>query len=170
MVAQVALLTCTQVGFYFALEQLGRRMNHKLGNQEVLAHEALDEKIDPAHIEQANQHPAGDEGQRSDAIQAEDAEHRIPVLQALKVYKAAVLWSMAISLVIVMDGYDTGRTPPFVFGKRPDSGADTSVLSSLAGLPPYREKYGQPAAKGGYQLTPIWQTALVEAPIVGNIL
>lgn len=43
------------------------------------------------------------------------------------------------------------------------------VLSSLAGLPPYRQKYGQPAGNG-YQLTAIWQTALVEAPIVGNII
>lgn len=42
------------------------------------------------------------------AIQAEQAEQSMSLWESLKTYKRAILWSMAISLVIVMDGYDTG--------------------------------------------------------------
>jgi len=66
-----------------------------------------EEKIDPSHLEQADA-DKGPIGAQADAIRAEQNEHDIPLLQALKVYKSAILWSMAISLVIVMDGYDTG--------------------------------------------------------------
>lgn len=75
---------------------------------DALAIEAVDDKIDHAHLEQGE---AESDAKRTttDAITAEEAEHTMPLLQALKVYKSAILWSMAISLVIVMDGYDTGR-------------------------------------------------------------
>lgn len=46
---------------------------------------------------------------RNDAIIAEGIEHSMSIPQALIVYRSAILWSAAISLVIVMDGYDTGR-------------------------------------------------------------
>ena len=74
----------------------------------ALAIEAVDEKIDSSHLEQAEGDKHEDKTS-SDAMMAEEAEHKMPLFQALKVYKSAILWSMAISLVIVMDGYDTGR-------------------------------------------------------------
>jgi SP family general alpha glucoside:H+ symporter-like MFS transporter len=46
---------------------------------------------------------------RQDALHAEQSEHDLTLIQSLKTYHRAILWSMAISLVIIMDGYDTGR-------------------------------------------------------------
>lgn len=34
-------------------------------------------------------------------------EKDMTTLQALKIYKKAVLWSLAISCVVIMEGYDT---------------------------------------------------------------
>lgn len=70
--------------------------------------EHVDDKLDDTHLEQRGE--ADTQRQTTyDAIIAEEAEHAMPVLLALKTYRSATLWSMAISLVIVMDGYDTGR-------------------------------------------------------------
>lgn len=41
------------------------------------------------------------------AKNASDEEHQQTLLQALKANRKAVAWSMAISLSIVMEGYDT---------------------------------------------------------------
>lgn len=58
---------------------------------------AVDEKTTPRDLA------------RDDAIQGEQAEQSMTLKESLRTYKRAILWSMAISLVIVMDGYDTGR-------------------------------------------------------------
>ncbi|OCF30890.1 MFS transporter, SP family, general alpha glucoside:H+ symporter [Kwoniella heveanensis CBS 569] len=119
--------------------------------------ENIDSKEDHQHLEDgSNNAPVGADWNevRNDAIKAEEVEHAMSVRKALSVYRSAVLWSAAISLVIVMDGYDTG------------------LLSSINGIPAYRQKYGHYSgtAKGGYQLNPAWQTAITEASIVGNFI
>jgi len=43
---------------------------------------------------------------RSDAIQAEAAERNLSLKESLRLYPKALGWSLAISLVIVMEGYD----------------------------------------------------------------
>lgn len=106
-----------------------------------------DEKGENAHLEQA---PEDFKIQQDQAIRAEDFEHKIDLWLSIKTYRKAVLWSMAFSLCIICDGYDTG------------------LLSSLAGLPPFREKYGHKAGTG-YQLTAGWQTAITEAAYIGNV-
>jgi len=63
------------------------------------------EKSAETHIEDGA-HPSGSD---ADAILAERAEHDMSLGQSLVTHRKAILWSMAISLVIVMDGYDTGR-------------------------------------------------------------
>lgn len=72
-----------------------------------IAIEVVDEKADASHIEEAEGHHDAKKT-TTDAMVAEEAEHAMPLFEAVKVYKSAILWSMAISLVIVMDGYDTG--------------------------------------------------------------
>jgi hypothetical protein len=44
-----------------------------------------------------------------------------------------------------------------------------SVLGSITGLPVFREKYGVPA-EDGFQLDPAWQSAIGQAPTIGNIM
>lgn len=65
--------------------------------------------VPPLHLEGgAHGNNMDDETARQDAMTAEQAEHAIPLREALVVYRSAILWSMALSLVIIMDGYDTG--------------------------------------------------------------
>ena len=48
--------------------------------------------------------------------------------------------------------------------------SNSSVLGSITGLPVFREKYGVPSGDGGYQLDPAWQSAIGQAPTLGNIV
>lgn len=62
------------------------------------------EKGDVQHIEQEKVQQTI----LQDAIAAEEAEAAMGLRESLSTYRWAVIWSIAISLVIVMDGYDTG--------------------------------------------------------------
>lgn len=44
---------------------------------------------------------------RADAIAAEEAEHALSLRESFRLYPTAIFWSFAISLVIIMEGYDT---------------------------------------------------------------
>lgn len=63
------------------------------------------------HIEQMPQlkHADGWDQLRQDAIDAEEAETNMGLWESLRTYPTAVFWSFAISLVIIMEGYDTAR-------------------------------------------------------------
>ncbi|KAL2842382.1 general substrate transporter [Aspergillus pseudoustus] len=74
------------------------------------------------------------------------------VYKAIKTYPKACLWSMAVSLVIIMDGYDT------------------ALMGSLFGFPAFQQQFGQPVGDGTYQLQAKWQTALGLASPLGNIV
>lgn len=43
----------------------------------------------------------------SDAKQATDQEHKMTLLQALRLYPKAAIWSILISASLVMEGFDT---------------------------------------------------------------
>ncbi|ORX36696.1 alpha-glucoside:hydrogen symporter [Kockovaella imperatae] len=89
-----------------------------------------------------------------DAIAAERQEREQGWRQAFKDYPQSIFWSFAISLCIIMEGYDT------------------ALLGSITGLPIFRQKYGKYSgnAADGYQLEPAWQTAIGQASTVGNII
>ena len=84
---------------------------------------AADEKDLAVHVEQTDMdaHPhaamADDDkwaldAARSDAIAAESAEKQLGVVDSLRMYPAAVAWSVGISLCIIMEGMDLGRKSP----------------------------------------------------------
>lgn len=80
-------------------------------------------------------------------------EHSMTVMQAIKKYPKACLWSMVISLTIIMDGYDT------------------ALLGSLSAFPSFRERFGiYTGAKNGYQIPANWQMAISSSSTVGNII
>lgn len=88
-----------------------------------------------------------------DARLATDEEHRLTILEALRKHYKACLWSMAISLTIVMDGYDG------------------ALLGSLSAFPSFRRRFGQYVdEKSGFQLAPHWQLALGCSSSIGNIV
>lgn len=99
----------------------------------------------------------GDRGERGDHIpdisdaiahrqEAENAtalEHQLTIRAALKKYPWACFWSFAVSLVVIMEGYDT------------------ILIGSLYGFPAFKKRFGHEVGNtGDYQLEPKWQTAI----------
>lgn len=86
-----------------------------------------------------------------DAKKATEAEHKMSLYQALKIYHKAAFWSMAVTLGIIMDGYDT------------------ALVSSLFAQPAFQRKYGK-SFNGSYQIEAQWQIALGLSATIGNIV
>ncbi|RSH80785.1 hypothetical protein EHS25_007121 [Saitozyma podzolica] len=115
----------------------------------------LDEKFDnPSQLEHGyDDNAAKHLTDREGAIAAESAEQQMTFKEAIRDYPAAVFWSFAISLCIIMEGYDTALPGNFV------------------GIPAFRERFGEYVnAEVGYQLTPAWQSGLGQCSGVGSIL
>ncbi len=92
-------------------------------------------------------------GSGEDARQAIENEHLMTVWGAMKKYPKACLWSMAISLTIVMDGYDG------------------ALLGSLSAFPSFKQNFGVYLnAKDGFQIPAQWQLALGCSSSIGNIV
>ncbi|KND87939.1 Maltose permease MAL31 [Tolypocladium ophioglossoides CBS 100239] len=72
--------------------------------------------------------------------------------QAIHVYPKPALFSMALSLSLVMEGYDT------------------ALLGSFFGFPAFQRRFGEPVGDGTYQLTATWQPGLQAAVQVGEIV
>lgn len=60
---------------------------------------APDEKAAPANFDMV--------AHQSEAANATAQEHTLTVWQTLKKYPKACLWSFVVSMVIIMEGYDT---------------------------------------------------------------
>ncbi|KAI6775282.1 hypothetical protein HG530_002040 [Fusarium avenaceum] len=87
------------------------------------------------------------------AKQAADEEHSLTLLQAIRQYPKAVMWSALLSTSIIMEGYDI------------------VLISSFFAQPSFREHYGsyQPETDT-WQITASWQNALSNAVSVGTII
>ena len=94
--------------------------------------------------------------QINDLIRAAEAattrEKEMGVWQAVRTYPTAICYSMALSLCLVMEGYDTALTNNFF------------------SLPQFRQKFGQLLDDGDYQLTASWMSGLQNGTQVGQIL
>lgn len=79
----------------------------------------------------------------SSAKNASDDEHDETVAQAIRKHWPAILWSMGMSLSVVMEGYDT------------------ILMSSFFAYPSFAHKYGHDyGGKIGWQISGPWQSAL----------
>ncbi|KAB5549464.1 general substrate transporter [Coniochaeta sp. 2T2.1] len=88
-----------------------------------------------------------------EAKQGAEAEHNMGLLQALKTYRRAAMWSILISTTVIMEGYDV------------------TLLGSFIGYPAFRAKYGEwYSEKDRYQISAAWQTGLNDIAAVGNII
>lgn len=65
---------------------------------------------------------------------ATDKEHKMTLLQGIRLYPKAVCWSVLISTCIVMEGYDV------------------SLVGNLYGFDAFNRKYGVEGANGEYQV------------------
>lgn len=108
--------------------------------------------IDHAHA-QADAETLGWVGLTVEARAATEHEHELNLIRALKLYPKACFWSMVVSLVVIMDGYDT------------------ALIGSLFGFPAFQQRFGvEVGTTGKYQVQAKWQTALGLASPLGNIV
>jgi SP family general alpha glucoside:H+ symporter-like MFS transporter len=117
-----------------------------------MSQEKIEVDKDVSHIDNANANGGDWDELRQDAMRAEENEMSMGLIEGLKTYPTAALWSLGISFLIVMEGYDT------------------QVLGNIMGLSQFRERFGHYV--GGkpdvaYQLDASWQTAIQQAPNIG---
>ncbi|KGY15953.1 hypothetical protein PABG_11203 [Paracoccidioides brasiliensis Pb03] len=86
------------------------------------------------------------------AKSATDKEHRMTLLQGLRLYPKAVAWSVLISTCIVMEGYDI------------------CLVNNFYAFPQWNRKYGVQLEDGTYQVPARWQAALSNGAVVGEII
>lgn len=90
------------------------------------------------------------------AQRASNFEHNMTPAQAWKMYPKAIIFSMVISLAIVMEGYDL------------------TLIASFFAYKSFQDKFGVPVTSGAdageHQVTPNWQAGLQNGAQVGEIL
>jgi SP family general alpha glucoside:H+ symporter-like MFS transporter len=105
--------------------------------------------------EQYGEHDNGDEHKRAanrvvnDARLATEKEHKMTLLQGIKLYPKAIGWSVLISTCIVMEGYD---------------------VCLLNSFPQFKRKYGEQLPDGSWEIPAAWQAGLSNGVIVGEII
>lgn len=83
---------------------------------------------------------------------ATEKEQTMSLWQGIKLYPKAVGWSVLISTLIAMEGYDV------------------CLLSNFYGFPQFNQKYGTLQPDGSYQISAAWQAGLSNGANVGEIL
>ncbi|KAH7377394.1 MFS transporter [Pyrenochaeta sp. MPI-SDFR-AT-0127] len=87
------------------------------------------------------------------AAAASHREHEMTVREALRSYPWAVLWSLIVSMSIIMEGYDT------------------ILIASFYAYPEFQQQFGvYDPATGKHNITGPWQSALGSGGTVGAII
>jgi SP family general alpha glucoside:H+ symporter-like MFS transporter len=86
------------------------------------------------------------------AKSATEKEHKMTLLQGIRLYPKAVAWSLLISTCICMEGYDV------------------CLLSNFYAFPAFNRKYGEQLPDGTYQIPARWQAGLSNGANVGEII
>ncbi|BAE64622.1 unnamed protein product [Aspergillus oryzae RIB40] len=117
-----------------------------------------DKKIESpvsAHIDHLRNHGEENNAVWDSAIEEAQAaninEHNMTVRQALRSYPWAVVWSLTISMSIIMEGYDT------------------NLIGSFYGYPAFQKQFGVEHGDG-YQVPQAWQSALGAGGTAGCII
>ncbi|KAI0908077.1 general substrate transporter [Ustulina deusta] len=90
---------------------------------------------------------------KADAVEAENAEHNMGVLEAVRAYPMATFWAFVMSSTIIMESYD-------VF-----------LCNNFIALPAFTQKYGiyDPATQK-YVIVTSWQSALQVSGQLGALI
>jgi hypothetical protein len=93
-----------------------------------------------------------------EARAATKAEHEMTFVRGCRLYPKAMLWSLLLSMTIVMEGYDL------------------TLINSFYAFPVFRRSYGVPLRPNAppeqrdYQISTAWQSGLTNAAVSGEIL
>jgi SP family general alpha glucoside:H+ symporter-like MFS transporter len=118
------------------------------------AKDKVEEAGGPLHF------PAADELQKSNAMvditlgakSASDKEHKMTLMQGIRLYPKAVIFSFIISTCIAMEGYDV------------------CLVNNFYAFPPFNRKYGVLGDDGTYQIPARWQAGLSNGAQCGEII
>lgn len=89
----------------------------------------------------------------ADAHLANLNEHESTVRKALRAYPYAALWSVAVSMSIIMEGYDT------------------NLIGNFYGYPAFAKQFGSyDKSTDSYQVAGSWQQALGSGPTAGALV
>ncbi|KAL5349089.1 hypothetical protein ACLOAV_005377 [Pseudogymnoascus australis] len=90
---------------------------------------------------------------KADAMEAEEAEHNMTVMEAVKAYPMASFWAFVMSCTIIMESYD-------VF-----------LIGNFVALPAFKIKYGVwHGPVDGYVIETKWQSALQVSGQLGALI
>ncbi|KAF3914566.1 hypothetical protein ABW21_db0201993 [Orbilia brochopaga] len=88
----------------------------------------------------------------ADARAAADKEHRMTLLQGVRLYPKAIAWSVLISTCIAMEGYDL------------------CLLGNFYAFPQFNREFGNDDGKGNFQVSAAWQAGLSNGANVGEFI
>ncbi|KAJ6124162.1 hypothetical protein N7471_011479 [Penicillium samsonianum] len=83
---------------------------------------------------------------------ATEKEQSMTLMQGIRLYPKAVLWSVLISTCIAMEGYDI------------------SLVNNFYAFPQFNRKYGEMIADGSYEVSAAWQAGLSNGAYCGEII
>jgi SP family general alpha glucoside:H+ symporter-like MFS transporter len=83
---------------------------------------------------------------------ATEKEHNMTLIQGIKLYPKAIAWSMLISTLIVMEGFDI------------------ALINNLYGFQAFNQKFGVQQPDGTWQIPAAWQAGLSNGANVGEII
>lgn len=81
---------------------------------------------------------------------ATEKEHKMTLMQGVRLYPKAVFWSILISTCIAMEGYDV------------------CLINNFYGFPQFAKKYGQQLPDGTWEIPAPWQSGLSNGANVGE--
>jgi SP family general alpha glucoside:H+ symporter-like MFS transporter len=115
-----------------------------------------DQKSKLSPVEQSTM-AAAHEHEKLDMVEqsamATAREHEMGVLESIRLYPYAIMWSVFFGWALVMTGYDSG------------------IIFSLFAQPSFEQKYGKwYGDELGYQISAGWQTALTLGGAVGQLI
>ena len=92
------------------------------------------------------------QGVKNGASNAAHSESSMSLLEAIRLYPMAIVWSVGLSTAVVMEGYSV------------------MLLSSFYALPQFNRKYGQLQPDGSYVIPASWKSGLSNGALCGEIL
>lgn len=111
-----------------------------------------DHKVNAVLTETEADMKANNNATLNEAKAATDKEHKMTLMQGLRLYPKAVAWSLMISTCIAMEGFDL------------------ALVNGMYGFAQWRQKYGELQPDGSYEVSAAWQAGLSNGANVGSII
>ncbi|KAJ7733062.1 putative maltose porter [Mycena maculata] len=129
-------------------------MNNGIDTQPQAAHEIeAKASFEKGHIEHEDDLKSSVAAYKADAIEAENSEHSMTVMEAVRAYPMACFWAFVMSFTIIMESYA-------VF-----------LMGNFIALPAFANRFGVlNEATGKYVIVTKWQSALQMSGQLGALI